>query len=252
MDFPSARDRPCPRAAPPLGGLAGPLSGAGFRGRRLLGRSRQRPAVRRRLARPRRANAGRHRPLAARVGGGRGLCRGPGRAGRVSAARPRLRRPGQSRSSSPTRPTAAMSASWRAFGCCRSWPPRRASARSSRVRTPTTWPTTAPAAGPCAETGAVSPLVELGFGKSEIRALAQAMGLGVWDRPSAPCLATRFPYGSPVTRDGLAPGGRRGAIPARARLSGRSGSAITARSLGSKSPPRRSNGWPPCASPFRL
>ena len=54
-----------------------------------------------------------------------------------------------------------------------------------------------------AETGAVSPLVELGFGKSEIRALAKAVGLGVWDRPSAPCLATRFPYGSPVTRDGL-------------------------------------------------
>ena len=55
-----------------------------------------------------------------------------------------------------------------------------------------------------AETSTVSPLVELGFGKAEIRALARALGLGVWDRPSAPCLATRFPYGSPVTRDGLA------------------------------------------------
>ncbi|MGD0247447.1 MAG: ATP-dependent sacrificial sulfur transferase LarE [Candidatus Limnocylindrales bacterium] len=53
------------------------------------------------------------------------------------------------------------------------------------------------------ETGAVSPLAELGFGKSEIRALAKALGLSVWDRPSAPCLATRFPYGSPVTLIGL-------------------------------------------------
>jgi uncharacterized protein len=43
----------------------------------------------------------------------------------------------------------------------------------------------------------------LGFSKSEIRALAKALGLSVWDRPSAPCLATRFPYGSPVTQDGL-------------------------------------------------
>jgi uncharacterized protein len=53
------------------------------------------------------------------------------------------------------------------------------------------------------ETGAVSPLQELGFGKAEIRSLARALGLAVWDRPSAPCLATRFPYGSPITREGL-------------------------------------------------
>jgi uncharacterized protein len=53
------------------------------------------------------------------------------------------------------------------------------------------------------ETGAVSPLQELGLRKPEIRALARALGLSVWDRPSAPCLATRFPYGSPITRDGL-------------------------------------------------
>jgi uncharacterized protein len=53
------------------------------------------------------------------------------------------------------------------------------------------------------ETGAVSPLQELGMRKSEIRALARALGLSVADRPSAPCLATRFPYGSPVTLVGL-------------------------------------------------
>lgn len=54
-----------------------------------------------------------------------------------------------------------------------------------------------------AETGTVSPLQELGFSKSEIRAIAKALRLSVWERPSAPCLATRFPYGSPVTLEGL-------------------------------------------------
>lgn len=54
-----------------------------------------------------------------------------------------------------------------------------------------------------AETGAASPLLDLGFGKDEIRALSKAFGLSVWNRPSAPCLATRFPYGSPVTHEGL-------------------------------------------------
>jgi pyridinium-3,5-biscarboxylic acid mononucleotide sulfurtransferase len=53
------------------------------------------------------------------------------------------------------------------------------------------------------ETGTVSPLQELGFTKNEIRTLARAFGLSVWDRPSAPCLATRFPYGSPITHEGL-------------------------------------------------
>ena len=54
-----------------------------------------------------------------------------------------------------------------------------------------------------AETGTASPLLELDFTKAEIRALSRALGLSVWDRPSAPCLATRFPYGSPVTHAGL-------------------------------------------------
>jgi uncharacterized protein len=53
------------------------------------------------------------------------------------------------------------------------------------------------------ETGTVSPLQELGFNKKEIRTLARAFGLSVWDRPSAPCLATRFPYDSPITHEGL-------------------------------------------------
>ena len=39
--------------------------------------------------------------------------------------------------------------------------------------------------------------------KVQIRALAKALGLPIWDRPSAPCLATRFPYGTRVTYEGL-------------------------------------------------
>lgn len=54
-----------------------------------------------------------------------------------------------------------------------------------------------------AELGIRSPLVEAWLTKADIRALAKAMDLPVWDRPSAPCLATRFPYGNKVTREGL-------------------------------------------------
>ena len=54
-----------------------------------------------------------------------------------------------------------------------------------------------------AELGIRSPLAEAGLTKADIRALSHAMGLSVWDRPSGPCLATRFPYGTPVTLQGL-------------------------------------------------
>lgn len=53
------------------------------------------------------------------------------------------------------------------------------------------------------ELGIQSPLLELGFSKSEIRALLKALGLPIWNQPSAPCFATRFPYGSSVTQEGL-------------------------------------------------
>ncbi len=50
----------------------------------------------------------------------------------------------------------------------------------------------------------VSPLADAGFTKAEVRALAKELGLVLWNKPSAPCLATRFPYGSEVTREGIA------------------------------------------------
>jgi uncharacterized protein len=49
-----------------------------------------------------------------------------------------------------------------------------------------------------------SPLAEVGLNKDEVRALAKEWGLPEWNRPSSPCLASRFPYGEPITADGLA------------------------------------------------
>jgi uncharacterized protein len=49
------------------------------------------------------------------------------------------------------------------------------------------------------EVGVRSPLSEANLVKAEVRALARALGLPNWDKPAAPCLATRIPYGIPVT-----------------------------------------------------
>jgi uncharacterized protein len=47
--------------------------------------------------------------------------------------------------------------------------------------------------------GAVFPLVEAGFSKADVRARSRALGLRTWDKPAAPCLASRVPYGTQVT-----------------------------------------------------
>lgn len=49
------------------------------------------------------------------------------------------------------------------------------------------------------EQGAVFPLVQAGFTKADVRAAARHLGLEVWDKPAAACLASRVPYGTPVT-----------------------------------------------------
>jgi len=49
------------------------------------------------------------------------------------------------------------------------------------------------------ERGARFPLVEAGFTKADIRAASQALGLRTWDKPAAACLASRIPYGTPVS-----------------------------------------------------
>jgi len=50
-----------------------------------------------------------------------------------------------------------------------------------------------------AERGAWFPLVEAGLDKQEIRQLSRLLGLRTWDKPAAACLASRVPYGTPVT-----------------------------------------------------
>lgn len=54
------------------------------------------------------------------------------------------------------------------------------------------------------EAGVLSPLVELGFSKADVRAGASAVGLPIWDKPAAACLSSRIPYGTSVTRERLA------------------------------------------------
>jgi uncharacterized protein len=61
-----------------------------------------------------------------------------------------------------------------------------------------------PGLAAAAEQGVRHPLVEAGFTKDEIRAASRAAGLETWDRPASPCLSSRFPYGTQITRDALA------------------------------------------------
>lgn len=49
----------------------------------------------------------------------------------------------------------------------------------------------------------VSPLLDAGLGKEEIRQLAYEAGLPSWDRPQAACLSSRFPTFEKVTIEGL-------------------------------------------------
>jgi pyridinium-3,5-biscarboxylic acid mononucleotide sulfurtransferase len=48
-----------------------------------------------------------------------------------------------------------------------------------------------------------APLLEAGLSKVEIRILARRLGLSVWDKPQAACLASRIPHGSEVTLEKL-------------------------------------------------
>jgi pyridinium-3,5-biscarboxylic acid mononucleotide sulfurtransferase len=50
----------------------------------------------------------------------------------------------------------------------------------------------------------VAPLLDAGLTKDEIRALARAAGLRIWDKPASACLSSRLEYGRPVTREALA------------------------------------------------
>ncbi len=54
------------------------------------------------------------------------------------------------------------------------------------------------------DNGVRSPLVEIGFTKTDVRNCAKNAGLSVYDKPSNSCLASRIPWGSKVTAKKLA------------------------------------------------
>jgi uncharacterized protein len=51
--------------------------------------------------------------------------------------------------------------------------------------------------------GVAAPLLEAGLGKNDIRELARAAGLRLWDKPASACLSSRIEYGRPVTVEAL-------------------------------------------------
>jgi uncharacterized protein len=53
------------------------------------------------------------------------------------------------------------------------------------------------------EQGVRSPLLEAGLDKESIRTLSRALGLPTWDKPAAPCLSSRIPYGTEITHEKL-------------------------------------------------
>ena len=54
------------------------------------------------------------------------------------------------------------------------------------------------------EFAVLAPLRQAGLTKAEVRALSRSLGLPTADAPAQPCLSSRIPYGTPVTREALA------------------------------------------------
>jgi uncharacterized protein len=54
------------------------------------------------------------------------------------------------------------------------------------------------------EAGVRAPLAEAGMTKEDVRALSRELGLPTAELPASPCLSSRLPYGTPVTREALA------------------------------------------------
>ncbi len=51
--------------------------------------------------------------------------------------------------------------------------------------------------------GVLSPFAELNINKTSIREISKALGFPWWDKPAQPCLASRFPYGDPISSSRL-------------------------------------------------
>jgi len=56
-----------------------------------------------------------------------------------------------------------------------------------------------PGQAAAAARGAAFPFVEAALTKAGVRAISRDAGLRTWDKPAAACLASRVPYGTPVT-----------------------------------------------------
>ena len=68
------------------------------------------------------------------------------------------------------------------------------------------------------EMGIEAPLIDAGLTKADIRSLSRRMGLETWDKPAMACLATRIPYGTPVTAERLRQVGAGRGNPPRSRF----------------------------------
>ncbi|HYW71366.1 MAG TPA: ATP-dependent sacrificial sulfur transferase LarE [Pyrinomonadaceae bacterium] len=53
------------------------------------------------------------------------------------------------------------------------------------------------------ERGVISPLVDAGLNKIEVRELSRSFGLPTWDKPALACLSSRIPHGTPITLQSL-------------------------------------------------
>jgi uncharacterized protein len=60
-----------------------------------------------------------------------------------------------------------------------------------------------PGRGAALALGVRSPLADAGMTKTDVRALAHALGLPVWDKPATPCLSSRVPHGTAIEIDDL-------------------------------------------------
>ncbi len=60
-----------------------------------------------------------------------------------------------------------------------------------------------PGIAACDEEGIWHPFVDAAITKEDIRAMAQGLGLPIWNKPSSACLASRIPYGESITPENL-------------------------------------------------
>jgi len=60
-----------------------------------------------------------------------------------------------------------------------------------------------PGSQAAAEFSVIAPLKEAGLTKADVRELSRALGLPTAEAPAQPCLSSRIPHGTPVTREAL-------------------------------------------------